>query len=167
MNAPKFSGFADGFDKPSACSLYFRKCARTRTQPKYEDWFEASLQDAVESVLQDDPVWSANCQEEEDHPDTPPEIEDHLHEVEEDMRKILKQNNEADARQQFKQAVCEWQEEHAENGQDNGEDEDEDLDDDAHELLNAMNGDLGFGLDSDDTDDVADYNDFLENCDKD
>jgi hypothetical protein len=30
-----------------------------------------------------------------------------------------------------------------------------------------MNGDLGFGLDSDDPDDAADYNDFFENCDKD
>jgi hypothetical protein len=161
MNAPKFSGFGDDFDKPSACSLYLRECARTHTQPKYEDWFEASLEDAVESVLQNDPVWIAYCQEEEDHPDTPPEIEGHLHEVEEDMRKVLKRNNEADAHQQFKQEVREWQEEHAEDGQD------EDLDDDAHELLNAMNGDLGFGRDSGDTDDVADYNDFLENCDKD
>jgi uncharacterized UBP type Zn finger protein len=155
MKMPKFSGFGNGFDKPSACDLYFRKCARSHTQPKYEDWFEASLQDAVESVLQDDPVWIAYLQEEEDRPDIPPEIEDHLHEVEEDMRKILKQN-EASVRRQFAQDIREWQ--YAECDQD---------DDDARELLDGRNGDLGFGLDSDDPDDVDDYNDFLENRDKD
>jgi hypothetical protein len=168
MKTPKFSGFGDGFDRLSFCDLYFRKCARTHTQPKYEDWFEADLQDAVYSVLQDDPVWIAYFQEEGDHANTPPEIKNHLHEVEEDMRKILKQH-EADARRQFAQNVREWQVDCAEDDQDDeeDEDEDEDFDDNVRELLAAMNGDLGLGLDSDDPDDVDDYNDFLENCDKD